>query len=157
MAQLSITSLGLRSLKEISDGDVIISKNQNLCYTNKNHWQRLFISNSQIAIVDNNLDAATCGASHFRFPTMSSVRNLLLFQNPNLIKQGLDNYVRRISCWESMFVFSPEEQYLWQEVYCGGLLGPRPGHVFRLQWLQPWWELCWLLQHPRGVRKEFRV
>uniref|UniRef100_A0A665W0K0 Receptor protein-tyrosine kinase n=1 Tax=Echeneis naucrates TaxID=173247 RepID=A0A665W0K0_ECHNA len=39
--QLNITYLGLRSLKEISDGDVVILKNRNLCYTNKSHWERI--------------------------------------------------------------------------------------------------------------------
>uniref|UniRef100_A0A3Q2ZKP9 Receptor protein-tyrosine kinase n=1 Tax=Kryptolebias marmoratus TaxID=37003 RepID=A0A3Q2ZKP9_KRYMA len=47
MITLNIQYLGLRSLKEIIDGDVVISKNQNLCYTNKSHWERLFKSASQ--------------------------------------------------------------------------------------------------------------
>uniref|UniRef100_A0A673BM84 Receptor protein-tyrosine kinase n=1 Tax=Sphaeramia orbicularis TaxID=375764 RepID=A0A673BM84_9TELE len=47
IAQLDISYLGLRSLKEISDGDVIVIKNQNLCYTNKSHWMGLFKSESQ--------------------------------------------------------------------------------------------------------------
>lgn len=57
------------------------------------------------------------------------------------------------SLFERLFAFSPEKQHLWQEVYRGGLLGPWPKHVFGLQWLQPWWELCWFLQHPGGVRQ----
>lgn len=60
VAQLSITSLGLRSLKEISDGDVVIIKNKNLCYTNKTHWTRLFKSEGQSATIEDNVDAATC-------------------------------------------------------------------------------------------------
>uniref|UniRef100_A0A665W0F8 Receptor protein-tyrosine kinase n=1 Tax=Echeneis naucrates TaxID=173247 RepID=A0A665W0F8_ECHNA len=58
--QLNITYLGLRSLKEISDGDVVILKNRNLCYTNKSHWERFFKSKSQSATVEENADAATC-------------------------------------------------------------------------------------------------
>uniref|UniRef100_A0A7N6AFS8 Receptor protein-tyrosine kinase n=1 Tax=Anabas testudineus TaxID=64144 RepID=A0A7N6AFS8_ANATE len=50
--QLDIESLGLRSLKEISDGDVVIVRNQNLCYTNQSHWTRFFKSNSQSATVE---------------------------------------------------------------------------------------------------------
>lgn len=65
MAQLSITSLGLRSLKEISDGDVIIVKNQNLCYTDKKHWMRLFKSASQSVTLEENADSATCGKLEF--------------------------------------------------------------------------------------------
>eukprot|EP00066_Takifugu_rubripes_P008880 XP_003975413.1 PREDICTED: epidermal growth factor receptor [Takifugu rubripes] len=60
VANLGITSLGLRSLKEISDGDVIIMKNKNLCYTSKSHWKKLFKSDSQHPTIDENADAATC-------------------------------------------------------------------------------------------------
>uniref|UniRef100_A0A3B4UVW8 receptor protein-tyrosine kinase n=1 Tax=Seriola dumerili TaxID=41447 RepID=A0A3B4UVW8_SERDU len=54
MTQLDISYLGLRSLKEISDGDVVIVKNRNLCYTNKSHWEGLFKSESQSATVEEN-------------------------------------------------------------------------------------------------------
>ncbi|KAK5919700.1 hypothetical protein CgunFtcFv8_023572 [Champsocephalus gunnari] len=60
ITQLTINHLGLRSLKEISDGDVVIVKNHNLCYTNKSHWKRLFKSESQTVIIDEDADAATC-------------------------------------------------------------------------------------------------
>ncbi|XP_035526470.1 epidermal growth factor receptor [Morone saxatilis] len=58
--QLSINHLGLRSLKEISDGDVFIIKNKNLCYTSKSHWTKLFKSESQSATIEENADADTC-------------------------------------------------------------------------------------------------
>lgn len=61
VARLGITSLGLRSLKEISDGDVIIMQNKNLCYTSKSHWKKLFKSEGQSATIEENADAATCG------------------------------------------------------------------------------------------------
>uniref|UniRef100_A0A8C4H5H7 Receptor protein-tyrosine kinase n=1 Tax=Dicentrarchus labrax TaxID=13489 RepID=A0A8C4H5H7_DICLA len=54
--QLSIDHLGLRSLKEISDGDVFIMKNKNLCYTSKSHWTKLFKSESQSATIEENAD-----------------------------------------------------------------------------------------------------
>lgn len=38
---LDITSLGLRSLQEISDGDVIVSGNRDLCYANTINWKKL--------------------------------------------------------------------------------------------------------------------
>ncbi|XP_037643716.1 epidermal growth factor receptor [Sebastes umbrosus] len=60
LAQLDIEYLGLRSLKEISDGDVVIVKNRNLCYTNKSHWKGLFKSESQSAKIEENAAAATC-------------------------------------------------------------------------------------------------
>lgn len=51
---LNITSLGLRSLKEISDGDVIISGNSNLCYAETVNWKKLFgTTNQKIRIVGN--------------------------------------------------------------------------------------------------------
>lgn len=61
VASLNITSLGLRSLKEISDGDVIIMENKKLCYTSKNHWKKLFKLAGQSATIEKNGDAATCG------------------------------------------------------------------------------------------------
>ena len=65
MTQLGVNYLGLRSLKEISDGDVVIVKNQNLCYTNKSHWEGLFKSKSQSATVEDNAEAAACGKLNF--------------------------------------------------------------------------------------------
>uniref|UniRef100_A0A8C7IIU9 receptor protein-tyrosine kinase n=1 Tax=Oncorhynchus kisutch TaxID=8019 RepID=A0A8C7IIU9_ONCKI len=47
ITQLTITHLGLRNLKEISDGDVVIAKNPNLCYTKNHHWKQLFKSDTQ--------------------------------------------------------------------------------------------------------------
>ncbi|XP_067385441.1 epidermal growth factor receptor isoform X2 [Channa argus] len=61
MTQLKINYLGLRSLREVSDGDVVIVKNENLCYANKSHWTRLFKSETQSATIEDNADAATCG------------------------------------------------------------------------------------------------
>ncbi|CAB1330125.1 unnamed protein product, partial [Coregonus sp. 'balchen'] len=42
MRVASITSLGLRSLGEISDGNVYLSHNANLCYHHTVNWTRLF-------------------------------------------------------------------------------------------------------------------
>ncbi|KAJ8378162.1 hypothetical protein AAFF_G00245480 [Aldrovandia affinis] len=58
--KLSISHLGLRSLKEISDGDVVIKGNTQLCYTNMDQWKRLFKSDKQQSKVDGNSDPATC-------------------------------------------------------------------------------------------------
>uniref|UniRef100_A0A8C8J8W8 receptor protein-tyrosine kinase n=1 Tax=Oncorhynchus tshawytscha TaxID=74940 RepID=A0A8C8J8W8_ONCTS len=57
---LTITHLGLRNLKEISDGDVVIAKNPNLCYTKNHHWKQLFKSDTQTARLENNADNSTC-------------------------------------------------------------------------------------------------
>uniref|UniRef100_A0AAR2KQF3 receptor protein-tyrosine kinase n=1 Tax=Pygocentrus nattereri TaxID=42514 RepID=A0AAR2KQF3_PYGNA len=39
--------LGLRSLREISDGDVVLKNNPRLCYTDGAYWQNLFRSDKQ--------------------------------------------------------------------------------------------------------------
>lgn len=57
---LDITSLGLRSLKEISDGDVIISGNRNLCYADTINWRKLFGTASQKTKIQNNKDGRDC-------------------------------------------------------------------------------------------------
>uniref|UniRef100_A0A3Q2DFU2 Receptor protein-tyrosine kinase n=1 Tax=Cyprinodon variegatus TaxID=28743 RepID=A0A3Q2DFU2_CYPVA len=44
VTQINADYLGFRSLKEISDGDVAIIKNEKLCYTKESHWKRLFRS-----------------------------------------------------------------------------------------------------------------
>lgn len=38
----SLTSLGLRSLREVSDGSVYISNNKNLCYHHTVDWIKIF-------------------------------------------------------------------------------------------------------------------
>ncbi|MBN3296323.1 EGFR factor, partial [Amia calva] len=59
---LKITSLGLHSLREISDGDVVIKNNQNLCYTNQEQWKMFFKSSKQNARVSDNEVPSQCAA-----------------------------------------------------------------------------------------------
>lgn len=59
---LDITSLGLRSLREISDGDVIISNNRNLCYADTIAWRKLFGTTSQKTKIQSNKDSRECKA-----------------------------------------------------------------------------------------------
>ncbi|XP_038157523.1 epidermal growth factor receptor isoform X1 [Cyprinodon tularosa] len=63
VTQINADYLGFRSLKEISDGDVAIIKNEKLCYTKESHWKRLFRSKSQTATVNDNANATTCALS----------------------------------------------------------------------------------------------
>lgn len=77
MTQLGIKYLGLRSLKEISDGDVVIIKNYNLCYTNKSHWTNLFKSRSQSATIEENDSSHACGK--MKFVTSDSPSFVVLF------------------------------------------------------------------------------
>ncbi|XP_023379631.1 epidermal growth factor receptor-like [Pteropus vampyrus] len=70
---LHITSLGLRSLKEISDGDVVISGNQKLCYADTIRWQNLFGTFSQKTKIINNRNGQDCqAAGHVCNPLCSS-------------------------------------------------------------------------------------
>uniref|UniRef100_A0A8B9JNF8 receptor protein-tyrosine kinase n=1 Tax=Astyanax mexicanus TaxID=7994 RepID=A0A8B9JNF8_ASTMX len=59
IGKLPITHLGLRALREISDGDVSISANAKLCYNSPEHWKRLFRSEDQVARPMQNADPAT--------------------------------------------------------------------------------------------------
>ena len=52
--------LGLRSLKEISAGKVIIKQNPLLCYTGPHRWARLLHASGETVIV-NNSNQTTCG------------------------------------------------------------------------------------------------
>ncbi|XP_032094058.1 epidermal growth factor receptor isoform X2 [Thamnophis elegans] len=57
---LNIKSLGLRSLKEISDGDVVIWKNSHLCYSNTLDWNKLFVTPKQKMQINNNGNESEC-------------------------------------------------------------------------------------------------
>uniref|UniRef100_A0AAY4BJC1 receptor protein-tyrosine kinase n=1 Tax=Denticeps clupeoides TaxID=299321 RepID=A0AAY4BJC1_9TELE len=54
ITKTKITYLGLRSLKEVSDGDVYVSENPNLSYVNPELFQKLFKSSQQTANVKKN-------------------------------------------------------------------------------------------------------
>uniref|UniRef100_A0A8C2DVA7 Receptor protein-tyrosine kinase n=1 Tax=Cyprinus carpio TaxID=7962 RepID=A0A8C2DVA7_CYPCA len=53
--------LGLRSLKEISDGDVVIKNNPRLCYVEGSYWPKLFRSVNQRIRTGNNAAMDSCG------------------------------------------------------------------------------------------------
>ncbi|XP_041717368.1 melanoma receptor tyrosine-protein kinase isoform X2 [Coregonus clupeaformis] len=52
--------LGLRSLREISDGNIVVKNNPQLCYTNEGHWNSLFRLDTQSSRVGNNANISTC-------------------------------------------------------------------------------------------------
>ncbi|KAE8597049.1 hypothetical protein XENTR_v10016332 [Xenopus tropicalis] len=56
----SITSLGLRSLKEVSDGDVIIKTNKNLCFVNTINFTNIFRIPKQARIIEDNKSPEQC-------------------------------------------------------------------------------------------------
>uniref|UniRef100_A0A4W6FDK8 Receptor protein-tyrosine kinase n=1 Tax=Lates calcarifer TaxID=8187 RepID=A0A4W6FDK8_LATCA len=59
----TLTSLGLRSLREISDGSVYISQNANLCYHHTVNWTQLFRGRRvRVDNLNNNRPLAECVA-----------------------------------------------------------------------------------------------
>lgn len=57
----TLTSLGLRSLREISDGSVYISQNKNLCYHDTVNWIQLFRGGRvRVNDINNNKPRADC-------------------------------------------------------------------------------------------------
>uniref|UniRef100_UPI0037E88292 receptor tyrosine-protein kinase erbB-3b n=1 Tax=Semicossyphus pulcher TaxID=241346 RepID=UPI0037E88292 len=59
----TLTSLGLRSLREISDGSVYISQNANLCYQHTVNWAQLFRGRRvRVNNLNNNRPLAECVA-----------------------------------------------------------------------------------------------
>lgn len=62
MKNLNVTSLGLRSLKEISAGRVYISSNQQLCYHHSLNWTRLLRGPSKDRLdIKSNRPEQECG------------------------------------------------------------------------------------------------
>lgn len=53
--------LGLRSLKEVSAGKVMLKDNPELCYTQHDLWTRLFRSSDQVIIMRGNPPPSICG------------------------------------------------------------------------------------------------
>ncbi|XP_072431767.1 epidermal growth factor receptor isoform X1 [Chiloscyllium punctatum] len=64
LVNLNITSLGLRSLKEISDGQVSIFNNSKLCYVETIQWEKLFKSNRQSLKITPNKPKTQCIAEN---------------------------------------------------------------------------------------------
>uniref|UniRef100_A0A9J8DD16 Receptor protein-tyrosine kinase n=1 Tax=Cyprinus carpio carpio TaxID=630221 RepID=A0A9J8DD16_CYPCA len=52
--------LGLHSLKEISDGEVVIRNNSRLCYVEGSYWPKLFRSENQRIRTENNAPMHSC-------------------------------------------------------------------------------------------------
>lgn len=72
----TLTSLGLRSLREISDGSVYISQNANLCYHHTVNWSQLFRGRRvRVNNLNNNRPLTECGEAK------------ILFYNPNGLKK----------------------------------------------------------------------
>ncbi|XP_053323781.1 epidermal growth factor receptor-like [Spea bombifrons] len=62
ITRLSIHSLGLSSLKEIRNGNVLIKANKNLCYVDSINWRTILKTNQQKEI-ENNQSNEECAAA----------------------------------------------------------------------------------------------
>nr|XP_033800985.1 receptor tyrosine-protein kinase erbB-4 isoform X2 [Geotrypetes seraphini] len=62
LKQQGITSLNFQSLREISDGNVYITDNRNLCYYHTVNWTTLFRTSSQKTTILQNKKAENCTA-----------------------------------------------------------------------------------------------
>ncbi|XP_029445430.1 epidermal growth factor receptor isoform X2 [Rhinatrema bivittatum] len=60
VANIDITALGLCSLKEVSDGDIVLKNNRHLCYIDSLNWTNLFRAPSQRLKFDSNKPAINC-------------------------------------------------------------------------------------------------
>ncbi|KAK9527386.1 hypothetical protein VZT92_013953 [Zoarces viviparus] len=60
VASKNLLWLGLRSLKEVSAGRVLIKNNSQLCYIRPDQWTRLFRSRDQTCIMQNNAPPDVC-------------------------------------------------------------------------------------------------
>ncbi|XP_075777832.1 epidermal growth factor receptor isoform X1 [Pelodiscus sinensis] len=73
VVNLNINFLGLRSLKEISDGDVVIMKNKNLCYVETLNWNKLFATETQNTKISNRKQNECSATGHVCDPLCSEV------------------------------------------------------------------------------------
>lgn len=61
LQNLSIVSLGLRSLQEISGGMVLVHQNPNLCFLQKVPWKAIFRNPRQALFQTHNKPTDQCG------------------------------------------------------------------------------------------------
>ncbi|XP_043919333.1 epidermal growth factor receptor-like [Protopterus annectens] len=64
ISNVNISSLGLRSLREISDGDVSISRNKNLCYADTLPWNKIVKHSRQNMKLMNNSTPQLCNRNN---------------------------------------------------------------------------------------------
>lgn len=126
--------LGLRSLREVSAGKVMLKDNPQLCYTQPFQWKRLFRSTEQIATIHNNKPVDICG--RFVFESASCLTIIQwCYQKTQLC------------CW-----YRAAKPDVWLRVHRPGLLGSRSWHVRVLSPLQSQGSLCSILQLAAWVR-----
>ena len=80
LKQQWISSLQLKSLHEISAGNVYVTNNSQLCYYNTVNWTSLFRTNTQKVLVRNNRDPKEC--SECSNPISVDVLSGLLCKRP---------------------------------------------------------------------------
>lgn len=138
----TLTSLGLRSLQEISDGSVYISQNVKLCYHHTVNWTQLFRGRSvRVNNLSNNKPRAECGEAS---SGSQGIETKLYIINEKWI------CLRNISAadnWDLMLILpwcvcSCRRPRVWPAVFRLRLLGPGAWPVCLLQELQQRWHMC---------------
>ncbi|XP_064409383.1 epidermal growth factor receptor isoform X2 [Latimeria chalumnae] len=116
ITSLNITSLGLRSLKEISDGDIVVTKNPNLCYANTLPWKKLFITGGQQEKIKENKDPSKCTAENHVCDSLCSNESCW-GPGPSQCFSCL-HFIRGRKCVEKCNVFQGEPREYVNESRC---------------------------------------
>lgn len=94
--------LGLRSLREVSAGQVLLKNNTQLCYTQRDKWTLLFRSTAQVVTMINSLPPAVCGESvGVRSSPLCDVDRIrtLVFPPTAQQNQTCDEECSAAGCW----------------------------------------------------------
>lgn len=63
--QTSLRSLGLKSLKRVNSGSIVIVENQNLCYAEDIDWNVIKKSRDHDSVIQSNRNSTECGKFFF--------------------------------------------------------------------------------------------
>lgn len=93
--------LGLRSLKEVSAGKVMLKDNPQLCYTQPFQWTRLFRSADQTATIRNNRPVHICGECVFvgLMVVRHAIRKADCVADTEQQQQTCDRECTDMGCW----------------------------------------------------------
>lgn len=76
MSSVKLRWLGLRSLKEISSGKVLLKNNRMLCFTREDQWRRLFKMKEQTIVLNHNAPPDFCCGFQLLFYSRRAVHTV---------------------------------------------------------------------------------